>query len=185
MRHSSSRDPCGAAPRRRAARDGLQARLPGRLCPLLALQCRRRRDRNPVRAGIIAAIAAVAIVAAVTAADPMPTMPLRPLPSMRNHGLPAAAPHCFQNSGRLIAVASACRQFRVTQHFCTNKMGISDAALAGMPWPELLHRVVRLQRTVRLSLRDELREHDIVARITRKDDYLIGALPRSRSLRPA
>jgi hypothetical protein len=33
-----------------------------------------------------------------------------------------------------------------------------------------------VQASVRLSLRGELSEHDVVMRIMRRDDYLIGAL---------
>jgi autophagy-related protein 9 len=68
-----------------------------------------------------------------------------------------------------------CRQFRDIQDFCRNRIGISDVHLGNMPWPELLLRVVALQRSVKLSLRGELSEHDIVMRVMRKDDYLIGA----------
>jgi autophagy-related protein 9 len=61
-------------------------------------------------------------------------------------------------------------------------MGITDSHLGYMPWPELLHRVVALQKSVRLTLRGELSEHDIVMRIMRKDDYLIG-VPAACSVR--
>lgn len=53
-------------------------------------------------------------------------------------------------------------------------MGLSDAALTHLPWPELLRRLVAIQRTVKLSLRGELSQHDIVMRVMRKDDFLIG-----------
>jgi autophagy-related protein 9 len=61
------------------------------------------------------------------------------------------------------------------QDFCRNKLGISDTRLQYMPWPEVLHRLVRLQRSVKLCLTGELSEHDIVMRLMRRDDYLIGA----------
>lgn len=54
-------------------------------------------------------------------------------------------------------------------------MGLSDTTLGHLPWPELLQRIVAVQRSVRLSLRGDLSQHDIVMRIMRKDDYLIGA----------
>lgn len=60
--------------------------------------------------------------------------------------------------------------------FCRDKMGLSDTALGHLPWPELLQRLVSVQRNVRLSLRGDLSQHDIVMRIMRKDDYLIGAI---------
>lgn len=53
-------------------------------------------------------------------------------------------------------------------------MGLSDTTLGHLPWPELLQRIVAIQRNVRLSLRGDLSQHDIVMRIMRKDDYLIG-----------
>lgn len=56
-------------------------------------------------------------------------------------------------------------------------MGLSDTALTHLPWPELLRRLVAVQRTVKLSLRGELSQHDVVMRVMRKDDFLIGALP--------
>lgn len=60
--------------------------------------------------------------------------------------------------------------------FCRDRMGLSDQALGHLPWPELLQRIVAVQRSVRLSLRGDLSQHDIVMRIMRKDDYLIGAV---------
>lgn len=75
------------------------------------------------------------------------------------------------------------RQFRDIQYFCQNRMGLSDAALTHLPWPELLRRLVATQRTVKLSLRGELSQHDIVMRVMRKDDFLIGAPSPARSVR--
>ena len=84
-----------------------------------------------------------------------------------------------------------CRQMWDIRLFCRDRMGLSDAALGNLPWPELLQRIVAVQRSVRLSLRGDLSQHDIVMRIMRKDDFLIGApapvspRPRTMCLLPA
>jgi autophagy-related protein 9 len=41
-----------------------------------------------------------------------------------------------------------------------------------MTWSEVLHRIVLVQRHARLCAVRDLDEHDIVARIMRKDNYL-------------
>jgi autophagy-related protein 9 len=73
-----------------------------------------------------------------------------------------------------------CRQLWDIRQFCQERMGLSDSALANLPWPELLQRLVAVQRSVRLSLRGDLSQHDIVMRIMRKDDYLMGVQPSPR-----
>jgi hypothetical protein len=45
-----------------------------------------------------------------------------------------------------------------------------------MTWSELLHRLVLVQRTSRLCAVRDLDELDVVGRIMRKDNYLIGML---------
>jgi autophagy-related protein 9 len=45
-------------------------------------------------------------------------------------------------------------------------------------WPEVVARVVHLQATTRVSIVRDLNEHDIVARILRKENYLLGMLNR-------
>ena len=102
--------------------------------------------------------------------------------------LTLASVHCLRASAHATSTGT-CRQFVDVQDFCRNKLGISDARLQYMPWPEVLHRLVRLQRSVKLCLAGELSEHDIVMRIMRRDDYLIGARPQLSvaytQLRPA
>ena len=58
--------------------------------------------------------------------------------------------------------------------FCRARLGVSERQLGAMTWPELAHRVVLLQATTRLSVRRDLSEAAIVARIMRKENYLIG-----------
>jgi hypothetical protein len=98
----------------------------------------------------------------------------------RGHEVPAGQLRAvISSTARAIAgsdaVAALCRQFVDIQDFCHNKLGVSDSRMAYMPWPEVLYRLVHLQKSVKLSLRGELSEHDIVMRIMRRDDYLIGA----------
>jgi autophagy-related protein 9 len=45
-----------------------------------------------------------------------------------------------------------------------------------MTWSELLHRLVLVQRTSRLCAARDLDELDVVGRVMRKDNYLIGML---------
>lgn len=45
-----------------------------------------------------------------------------------------------------------------------------------LSWPELVHRVVRIQRRIRLCVSRDLNEHDIISRIMRKDNYMLGML---------
>lgn len=45
-----------------------------------------------------------------------------------------------------------------------------------MTWSELLHRLVLVQRTTRLCAARDLDELDIVGRIMRKENFLIGML---------
>lgn len=45
-----------------------------------------------------------------------------------------------------------------------------------MTWSEVVHRIVLVQRTTRLCVVRDLSEHDIVGRIMRKENYLIGML---------
>jgi len=62
--------------------------------------------------------------------------------------------------------------------FCNQKLALSDRDLYTITWPEVLQRVVHLQATTRLSIARDLNEHDIVARILRKENYLTGMVNR-------
>eukprot|EP00878_Enallax_costatus_P015337 GHUV01016065.1.p1 GENE.GHUV01016065.1~~GHUV01016065.1.p1 ORF type:complete len:292 (+),score=27.92 GHUV01016065.1:357-1232(+) len=62
------------------------------------------------------------------------------------------------------------------KHFINNKLGISDRQIRMMTWSELLHRLVLVQGTTRLCAVRDLDELDIVGRIMRKENYLIGML---------
>ncbi|OAE25942.1 hypothetical protein AXG93_1712s1200 [Marchantia polymorpha subsp. ruderalis] len=60
--------------------------------------------------------------------------------------------------------------------FCHNSLGVSEHELRTMKWPMLVDKLVEVQRRQRLCIVKELSAHDIVSRIMRKDNYLIGLL---------
>ena len=60
--------------------------------------------------------------------------------------------------------------------FCATKLGLADAELRTVTWPELVARVVASQVTTRLCVVRDLSAHDICSRIMRKENYLIGML---------
>lgn len=62
--------------------------------------------------------------------------------------------------------------------FTTDKLGLSERQLRTVTWPEVAHRIVQAQATTRLCAVRDLTEHDVVSRIMRKDNYLIGMLNR-------
>ena len=68
------------------------------------------------------------------------------------------------------------RQLSDVRDFCNKKMGVSERELQTIKWPDLVTRLVRIQETHRLCIHKDLTAFDIVARITRKENYLIGML---------
>lgn len=62
------------------------------------------------------------------------------------------------------------------RHFCNARLGLSERAMQTVTWPEVARRIVDVQRNLRLCIKRDLTEHDIVSRIMRKDNYLIGML---------
>ena len=62
--------------------------------------------------------------------------------------------------------------------FCTRKLQLSDRDVQTATWPEVVARVVHLQATTRLCIVKDLNEHDIVARILRRENYFLGMLNR-------
>ncbi|KAL3686025.1 hypothetical protein R1sor_004047 [Riccia sorocarpa] len=60
--------------------------------------------------------------------------------------------------------------------FCHNSLGVSEHELRTMQWPALVDKLVEVQRRQRLCIVKELSAHDIVSRIMRKDNYMIGLL---------
>jgi len=68
------------------------------------------------------------------------------------------------------------RELSDVRDFCNQKVGVSERELQTIRWPELVRRLVRLQETHRLCIHRDLSAFDIVARIMRKENYLIGML---------
>ncbi|KAL0047089.1 hypothetical protein WJX82_006349 [Trebouxia sp. C0006] len=62
------------------------------------------------------------------------------------------------------------------RHFTTHKLGLSESQLKTVTWPEVAKRIVNVQNTTRLCIVRDLTEHDVVSRIMRKENYLIGML---------
>lgn len=62
--------------------------------------------------------------------------------------------------------------------FCNHKLQLSDRDIQTISWPEVVARVVHLQATTRVSIVRDLNEHDIIARILRKENYMMGMLNR-------
>ena len=77
------------------------------------------------------------------------------------------------------AAAHLLQEFRglaEVRHFFASHLGLSERALRAATWPEVAARLVASQRNVRLCIARDLTEHDIVSRIMRRDNYLIGML---------
>lgn len=68
------------------------------------------------------------------------------------------------------------RDLAEIKHFCNHKLGISERQMGTITWPEVAHRLVQVQRTHRLCVARDLTEHDIVSRVMRKENYLVGML---------
>ncbi|KAK8342179.1 hypothetical protein V6Z11_A08G219900 [Gossypium hirsutum] len=62
------------------------------------------------------------------------------------------------------------------QHFFYNSLHITDSEIQTMPWATILERVVRLQSSSQLCVVKDLSTHDVVMRLMRKENYLIGML---------
>jgi autophagy-related protein 9 len=59
-------------------------------------------------------------------------------------------------------------------HVCS--LGVTEHELQTMTWPVLVDKIVQLQQRERLCIVRQLSAHDIVSRIMRKENYLIGLL---------
>ncbi|KAJ4779778.1 Autophagy-related protein 9 [Rhynchospora pubera] len=70
-------------------------------------------------------------------------------------------------------------QFKDTltvRRFYHNSLHVTDQEIQTTPWPRILEKVVRLQKTQRLCVVKDLTEHEILMRIMRKENFLIGML---------
>ncbi|OAY75874.1 autophagy-related protein 9 [Ananas comosus] len=62
------------------------------------------------------------------------------------------------------------------RRFYHNCLHVTDREIQMTAWPKILEKVVRLQRSQQLCVVKDLSEHDVVMRIMRKENYLIGML---------
>ncbi|XVE77906.1 hypothetical protein DITRI_Ditri13aG0101500 [Diplodiscus trichospermus] len=62
------------------------------------------------------------------------------------------------------------------RHFYYNSLHVTDNEIQTMPWATILERVVRLQSSQQLCVVKDLSAHDVVMRLMRKENYLIGML---------
>lgn len=53
---------------------------------------------------------------------------------------------------------------------------VTDNEIKTMPWASILEKVVQLQRSQQLCVVKDLSAHDVVMRLMRKENYLIGML---------
>ncbi|KAG1361388.1 autophagy-related protein 9 [Cocos nucifera] len=70
-------------------------------------------------------------------------------------------------------------QFKNTlkiRHFYYNSLNVTDREIQTTPWPVILEKAVQLQYSQQLCVVKNLSAHDVVMRIMRKENYLIGML---------
>ena len=70
-----------------------------------------------------------------------------------------------------------CRLLPAAQH----RLGLSPRQLSTVTWPEVARRIVDAQKQTRLCIARDLSEVDVVARIMRKENYLIGLLNKAHA----
>ena len=76
----------------------------------------------------------------------------------------------------LVQIVNDMKELADVKDFVNNKLGMSDRELQTITWPELVSRLVGVQEHTRLCITRDLSAHDIVNRIMRKENYLIGML---------
>ncbi|XP_044493774.1 autophagy-related protein 9-like [Mangifera indica] len=62
------------------------------------------------------------------------------------------------------------------RHFYQNSLHVTDSEIQTMPWATILEKVVQLQSSQQLCVVKDLSAHDVVLRLMRKENYLIGML---------
>ncbi|KAH1108256.1 hypothetical protein J1N35_012024 [Gossypium stocksii] len=62
------------------------------------------------------------------------------------------------------------------RHFYYNSLHVTDNEIQTMPWATILEKVVQLQSSQQLCVVKDLSAHDVVMRLMRKENYLIGML---------
>ncbi|WJZ95278.1 hypothetical protein VitviT2T_014058 [Vitis vinifera] len=61
-------------------------------------------------------------------------------------------------------------------HFYYNNLHITDNEIQTIPWASILEKVVQSQSSQQLCVVKDLPVHDVVMRLMRKENYLIGML---------
>ncbi|KAF6170341.1 hypothetical protein GIB67_043031 [Kingdonia uniflora] len=64
----------------------------------------------------------------------------------------------------------------VIRHFYYNSLHVTDHEIQTTQWASILEKVVQIQRSQQLCVVKDLSTHDIVMRIMRKENYLIGMI---------
>jgi autophagy-related protein 9 len=66
----------------------------------------------------------------------------------------------------------------IMERYYREKLGLHPADLNEMQWHEVLHRLIRLHEhgIHRVAIQEKLTEYDVVLRIMRKDNYMIGLI---------
>ncbi|XP_002532369.2 autophagy-related protein 9 [Ricinus communis] len=62
------------------------------------------------------------------------------------------------------------------RHFYYNSLHVTDNEIHTMPWATILEKVVQLQSSQQLCVVKDLSAHEVVMRLMRKENYLIGML---------
>lgn len=63
-----------------------------------------------------------------------------------------------------------------TRQFYYDSLHVMDNEIQTMPWASILEKIVQLQATQQLCVVKDLSVHDVVMRLMRKENYLIGML---------
>ncbi|KAJ7977263.1 Autophagy-related protein 9 [Quillaja saponaria] len=63
-----------------------------------------------------------------------------------------------------------------TRHFYYNSLHVTDNEIQAMSWATILEKVVLMQSSQQLCVVKDLSAHDVVMRLMRKENYLIGML---------
>ncbi|XP_006661652.1 autophagy-related protein 9-like [Oryza brachyantha] len=67
---------------------------------------------------------------------------------------------------------------KVRDFYC-NSLKVTDLEIQTISWPRVVEKIVLLQNSQRLCVVKGLTEHDIIMRIMRKENYLIGMVNKS------
>ncbi|XP_062205111.1 autophagy-related protein 9-like [Phragmites australis] len=66
------------------------------------------------------------------------------------------------------------RSMLKVRYFYYNSLKVTDLEIQTISWPKVVEKVVLLQKSQQLCVVKDLSEHDIIMRIMRKQNYLIG-----------